>query len=86
MKRREFVRTAAIAGLGAVTGPSELLGRGLEDVAGTGRALEGGWGSPVGLGERADLVLRGGVLFDGTGAARRSASCAHPSSAPVSWP
>lgn len=76
MKRREFVRTAGIAGLGAVTAPSELLGRGLEDGTVTGRAPEAGWGGPVGLGERADLVLRGGVLFDGTGAPRRQVDVA----------
>lgn len=71
MERRRFVRAAGIAGLGAVAAPGALSAE---------RAAAGvtprGFGRPVGLGERADLVLRGGVLLDGTGAARRPADVA----------
>ncbi|MBT8488304.1 MAG: amidohydrolase family protein, partial [Gemmatimonadetes bacterium] len=72
MKRRRFVRTAGVAGLGAMAAPGELLAGGLDGDAGNkGLAPDSGWGGPIGLGERADLVLRGGVLVDGTGAPRR---------------
>jgi N-acyl-D-amino-acid deacylase len=52
MKRREFVRTATIAGAGAV-------------------ALPGIVPTAPSRGRRADLVLRGAVVYDGTGAPGR---------------
>jgi len=65
MKRRTFVRHATVAGVGMAATPG-LGGRGL--------AADTMAGAPalVGLGQRADLVLRGGMVFDGTGAAPRA--------------
>ena len=66
MKRRTFVRVAGVVGAGAMATPDALLGVGHGDLD---AAL--GSGGPVGLGSRADLVVRGATVFDGTGAAGR---------------
>jgi len=61
MKRRTFVKTTTVAGIGAVMAP--------------GGALGAGPGSPalVRVGSRrADLVLRGATVFDGSGAPGRT--------------
>jgi len=50
MKRRTFVRTSTVAGLGV---------------------FGAGWHDGIHPGRRVDLVLRGGTVFDGTGAAGR---------------
>ncbi len=45
-------------------------------IVGVGAVATPGWGRAIGLGQRSDLVLRGGVLVDGTGAARRQVDVA----------
>ena len=66
MRRRRFVRTAAAAGAGTLVAPGLVYGE------------AGAHGRPAGYGpagasgqERADLVLRGATVFDGTGAPGR---------------
>ena len=71
MKRRTFVRTAGVVGLGAAAAPGGLLGDGiLRDRSPAGPAVHAGRDS------RADLVLRGATVFDGTGADGREADVA----------
>lgn len=65
MKRRSFVRHAAVAGLGGTIAPTALAGEMTR-----GSKLDGA-PALIGLGRRADLVLRGGTVYDGTGAAPR---------------
>lgn len=67
MKRRSFVRHATVTGVAVATAPNLVGDLVAGSTVGGSPALEG---SPalVGLGERADLVLRGGMVFDGTGA------------------
>ena len=65
MKRRTFVRHATVAGVGMAAAPVFGGQRLVADTIEGAPAL-------VGLGQRADLVLRGGIVFDGTGAAPRS--------------
>lgn len=60
MKRRTFVRTTTVAGIGAVMAPGGVRSAGTESPALVG----------VG-GRRADLVLRGATVFDGSGAPGR---------------
>ena len=71
MKRRTFVRHATVTGAGLAAAPGLVGDRLAGSTIGGSPALEG---SPalVGLGDRADLVLRGGMLFDGTGASPRA--------------
>lgn len=77
MKRRTFVRTTGVAGIGAAVAPGGLLGRGAgpEGVVGP----EGGATGPAvhaGGDARADLVLRGATVFDGTGSPGREVDVA----------
>ena len=65
MKRRTFVRHATVAGVGMATAPA------FGDMRLGADTIEGA-PALVGLGQRSDLVLRGGLVFDGTGAAPRS--------------
>ena len=71
MKRRSFVRHATVTGVAVATAPNLVGDLVAGSTVGGSPALEG---SPalVGLGERADLVLRGGMVFDGTGASPRA--------------
>lgn len=62
MKRRTFVRTSATATAGSVAVPGLLSGA----LAGSGPASEA-FPSPGHGSRRADLVLRGATVFDGTG-------------------
>jgi N-acyl-D-amino-acid deacylase len=62
MKRRSFLSTSAVAGLGAVVAPGAVLGA---------DGSEARWHDGVSPRRRVDLVLRGGTVFDGTGSAGR---------------
>ena len=61
MKRRTFVRHATFTGMGVAAEPRLLEQRLTGQTVDEAPAL-------VGLRDRADLVLRGGVVYDGTGA------------------
>jgi len=80
MSRRDFARALALAGSGALVGPAGVLARAsgeAEGARGSGSFPPDAFGSPgssvfasprAGAGSRADLVLRGATVFDGTGA------------------
>jgi N-acyl-D-amino-acid deacylase len=70
MKRRTFVRTSAVAGLGTLVAPGGV------DAARSGGRLDEGWHDGVNPRRRVDLVLRGGTVLDGTGSAGREADVA----------
>lgn len=61
MKRRTFVRHSTVTGVGVATAPRLLEQRLTGQMVDEAPAL-------VGLRDRADLVLRGGMVYDGTGA------------------
>ena len=60
MKRRCFVRTAAAAGLGSLVAPATAAALAHDPTAAR-------WHDGIHRSRRADLVLRGGTVFDGNG-------------------
>ena len=60
MKRRTFVRASSIAGAGSLLGGSAVAG-----------SMSESW-----FGRRADFVLRGAMVYDGTGSPGREVDVA----------